>query len=433
MTGVAVVLCFGLLIAVVMGETLSYQAHEAMLSAQKRIPALAMQYRSRHGTVVGLDSYLDRQLAPLPVRTHTEAEFGRARHNRPRRPLNANIFVRLLMDENHPVDVDYNGGHTTVFVLPSFYERFVEYYLAAMFVVAVAVIVVAWRIAIVVAANSLEPLLRTTAALNRFGEGDFTPATVSTNDTSEVGDLAKAYNRAVQQITRALDERAQASAEMRQFVADAGHQLRTPLTVVIGYLSSMVTRGLRESDSAHVATMLAQSRRMKSLVDELITLARLEHVAPLPETSFDVNDVARELPRAFPPEVQRRLCIQLSSTPVNVQAAPAEFREALVALADNAIKYGGEGPVTVSVDDNGKECEVAVRDAGPGFSNEDLSSAFDRFYRGSASQGTTGTGLGLAIAAKAVARARGIIDLCNLRGGGAECVIRLPLAQGSEA
>jgi len=174
--------------------------------------------------------------------------------------------------------------------------------------------------------------------------------------------------------------------------------------------------------------MLAQSRRMKILIDDLIRLARLEHVAALPETSFDVNDVARELPRAFPPELARRLCIQLSSTPLNVQAAPAEFREALVALTDNAIKYGGKGAVTVSVDGHDQECEIAVRDDGPGFSSEDLNSAFDRFYRGSASQGTTGTGLGLAIAAKAVARAKGMIQICNLRDGGAECVIRVPLA-----
>lgn len=75
-----------------------------------------------------------------------------------------------------------------------------------------------------------------------------------------------------------------------------------------------------------------------------------------------------------------------------------------------------------------KECEIAVRDGGPGFSNDDLDSAFDRFYRGSASNGATGTGLGLAIAAKAVARAKGIIHLCNLRERGAECIIRVPLA-----
>jgi two-component system, OmpR family, sensor kinase len=428
MTGAALVLCFGTLVAVVIGETLSYQAREAMLSAQRQIPALAMQYRSQHGTIVGLDSYLAQRLAPLPVRTHTNAAPGLEHRGPPRRPPSANILVRLLMAEIRPVDVNYDGVHTTIFVPPSFYQRFVEYYLAAMAIIAVAVIGVAWRVAIVVAANSLEPLLRTTAALNRFGEGDFTPATVSTNDTTEVGDLAQAYNRAVQQITRALNERALASAEMRQFVADAGHQLRTPLTVVIGYLSSMATRGLRESDSASIATMLAQSRRMKTLIDDLIMLARLEHVAPLPETSFDVNDIARELPRAFPPEVQPRLSVQLSSTPLNVQAAPAEFREALVALADNAIKYGGNASVTVSANGHDKECEIAVRDGGPGFSNEDLNFAFDRFYRGSASQGTTGTGLGLAIAAKAVARARGIIHLCNLHGGGAECVIRIPLA-----
>ena len=280
----------------------------------------------------------------------------------------------------------------------------------------------------VVAASSLDPLLRTTAALNRFGDGDFTPASVSTNDTSEVGELAKAYNRAVRQITRALDERSQASAEMRQFVADAGHQLRTPLTVVIGYLSSMAARNTSETDPSQVAKMLAQSRRMKTLIDDLIVLARLEHVAPLRERAFDVNDVVSELPQAFSLEDQRRLHVELSSSPLIVHAADTEFREALVALTENAVKYGGDGAVTISVGRSGDQCEVVVRDGGPGFSSRDLESAFDRFYRGAASEGTVGTGLGLSIAAKVIARAQGVIELFNLKGGGAGCVIRVPLS-----
>jgi signal transduction histidine kinase len=437
MTGAAIVLCFGVLIAVVIGETLTYQGREALLLAQHRIPALIAQYRSERGGMAGLDAYLTQRLAPLPVRTHSDAGLGRAPHlhprwppnGRPRGAPNANVFVRLLMEYVRPADVTYGNVHVAVFVLPSFYNRFVEYYLATMFVVAVIVIAVAWRVAVIVAANSLEPLLRTTAALNRFGDGDFTPATVSTDDTTEVGELAQAYNRAVKQITRALDERARASAEMRQFVADAGHQLRTPLTVVLGYLSAMAARGLRESDAPHVGTMLSQSRRMKSLIDELITLARLEHAAPMTDVAFDVNGIARELPQAFPPEAQSRVRVRLPSRPLYVRAAPADFGEALVALTDNALRYGGRSPVFVSVDADGAECAITVSDGGPGFSDEDLSSAFDRFYRGSASHGTVGTGLGLAIAAKAIARAGGVIRLRNLKDGGAECVIRMPLTE----
>jgi len=427
MTGAAVVLGFGVLIGLVGMQTLSYQAREAMGEAQRRIPALAGSYRSHHQSIAGLDEYLMQQLAPLPVQTRTGVEPGRPFRSGLRRPPNENLFVRLLMVQNHPVAVQYGGMHTTIFVRPSVYERFVELYSVIMLLIAAAVIVISWRIAIVVAANSLEPLMRTTAALNRFGDGDFTPATVSTSDTSEVGDLARAYNRAVAQITRALEERAQASAEMRQFVADAGHQLRTPLTVIIGYLSSMAGRGVRESDAPHVATMLGQSRRMKTLIDELLLLARLEQVAPLGEMAVDANEIVSELPNSFPPETARRLSVELSREPLIVQAAAAEFREALVAIADNSLKYGGDGAVDIRVYRVNGSCEIAVRDRGPGFSAEDLSFAFDRFYRGSSSDGTKGTGLGLAIAAKAITRANGVIALSNLGEGGGECVVRLPL------
>ncbi|MGA7094716.1 MAG: HAMP domain-containing sensor histidine kinase [Candidatus Cybelea sp.] len=433
-TGALVVLCVAALSGAVTGRMLAYEGRAALLSAARQIPALAATYYPQRRGGYGFDAYLARRLAPLPVLTHTELES--APHFPPHRGnhrgwLDQNLAVRMLMAEIHPLDVVYDGTRTTIFVAPSFYQRYVESYVVLMLVVAVVVIVASWRMALVVAANSLDPLLRTTAALNRFGDGDFTPASVSTNDTSEVGDLAKAYNRAVQQITRALDERSHASAEMRQFVADAGHQLRTPLTVVIGYLSSMVARSPCEVDPAQLAKMLNQSRRMKMLIDELIMLARLEHVAPLQETFVDVNGIVRELPQAFSPEDQQRLHVELSPTPLTIHAADTEFREALVALTDNAVKYGADGPVTICVGRAGGQCEIAVRDRGPGFSSEDLASAFDRFYRGAASEGTIGTGLGLAIAAKVVARAGGVIELANLQDGGAVSVIRVPLRQSA--
>src|SRR6185437_7426143 len=83
-----------------------------------------------------------------------------------------------------------------------------------MLVLAVVVLTAAWRIAVVVAQHTLEPLLRTTEALDRFGSGQFTLVDVRDDDRSELGDLARAYNRAVEQITRALDQRAKAEAEM---------------------------------------------------------------------------------------------------------------------------------------------------------------------------------------------------------------------------
>jgi signal transduction histidine kinase len=431
-TGALVVLCLAALTAVLGTQMLAYQGHEALLSASRQVPALAAPYAAEHpGDLRGLDTYLDEHLAPLPVVTHTEDRFGAPhrgdRRGPPRGPFNTNIVMRLLMDEVRPMDVSHDDVRTLLFVAPAFYARALEFYAVAMLLVAAVVIVAAWRIAIVVAANSLDPLLSTTAALNRFGDGDFTPASVSANNTIEVSELAHAYNRAVEQITRALDERARASAEMRQFVADAGHQLRTPLTVIMGYLSSMATRTRDETTAVPIGKMLDQSRRMKTLIDELIVLARLEHAAPLKETTFDVRDVAREIPNAFAAEAQRRIGVAVGPAPVLVSAAESEFREALIALTDNAVKYAGGAPITIEVRRVDGWCEITVADRGIGFSGDDIRSGFDRFYRGETSEGTSGTGLGLSIAAKVVERAGGSIELRNRDDGGALCVIRLPI------
>ncbi|HEX3368747.1 MAG TPA: HAMP domain-containing sensor histidine kinase [Candidatus Cybelea sp.] len=426
-SGALIVLCCAALVAIVMSEALSYQARQAMNSAARQIPALAASYDWQSASPDDIDAYFAARLAPLPVRTHTEPFPGIQHFAAPRGSFREGLLVRLLMERVRPLTIAYGTARTTIFINPSFYKRFVEYYFAGMALVAVVVIVAAWRIAIVVASNSLDPLLRTTAALNRFGEGDFTPATVSTTGTSEVGELVQAYNRAVAQITRALDERAKASAEMRQFVADAGHQLRTPLTVVMGYLSAMAARG-PSSEGDAVLAMLGQSRRMKTLIDELILLARLEDVAPIGETVFDLNDVVRDVPLGFSFQDQQRLHLELAGAAAPVRAAPTELREALTAVVDNALKYGGHRPITIRVRRDDGLVEITVSDDGPGFSQADLSSAFDRFYRGAASEGIVGTGLGLSIAAKAVQRAGGAIELRNQDSAGAACIIRLPTA-----
>ncbi|MFY9631426.1 MAG: HAMP domain-containing sensor histidine kinase [Candidatus Cybelea sp.] len=426
-SGVLIVLCCAALVGIVMSEALSYQARQAINSAARQIPALAASYDWQNSTSTDIDAYFEARLAPLPIRTHTDLFPGVPHLAPPHGPFRESLIVRMLMEHVRPLTVAYGTARTTVFVNSSFYQRFVEYYLTAMAVVAIVVIVAAWRIALVVASNSLDPLLRTTAALNRFGDGDFTPATVSTTDTSEVGELVQAYNRAVAQITRALDERAKASAEMRQFVADAGHQLRTPLTVIIGYLSAMAARSSNGSEGEAVPAMLGQGRRMKTLIDELILLARLEHVAPTAETVFDLNDVVRDVPRGFSLQDQQRLHVELADTATPIRAAASELREAVAAVVDNALKYGGQRPITIGVRRYDGLCEITVSDDGPGFSHADLSSAFDRFYRGAASEGIVGTGLGLSIAAKAVERAGGAIELHNRDDAGAACIIRIPV------
>ncbi len=337
------------------------------------------------------------------------------------------ILVRLLAIEQHPITVAYIGGNATLFINPIRLRSVLTQLWIILGIFAIFMMAAAWRIAVVVSDNTLEPLLRTTRALNRFGDGDFTPEAVSTSDRSELGELARAYNRAVEQITRAFGERSRTEAEMRQFVADAGHQLRTPLTVIMGYLSAMAARPDTPHRPGVFGTMLAQSRRMKSLIDDLITLARLEHPEAAPPQIVDVGQLLSRITECFEEDLRDRIRIGAPSGPLFVQANGEDLLGAVCALVDNALKYGLRRPVEVTAGHRLGDCIITVADRGPGMTEDDLAHAFDRFYRGASGEGSSGAGLGLAIIRKSVERAGGSILLRNREGGGLECTLTFPM------
>ena len=256
-------------------------------------------------------------------------------------------------------------------------------------------------------------MLSTTRALEAFGRGNFDPQPVTTRQRTEIGDLARAYNAAVEQITDAFGERSAAMEEMRQFVADAGHQLRTPLTVLMGHVSALHPKTPRETTV--FGNMLAQCRRMKAIIDDLIVLARLEH-GEREAFVVDLGRIARQVGTTFAEGGYERVAVDAQDGAF-AHVNPGEIVESISALIENAIKYAPDGPVTVIARSRDDRSEVSVEDRGPGMSGEDLEHAFDRFYRGDASIGTEGTGLGLAIARRGAERSNGTIALENTGTG----------------
>jgi len=290
--------------------------------------------------------------------------------------------------------------------------------------VASAGAVAGWFAGRAVAARLLRPLMRTTAALERFADGEFATEPVDPSDRSELGALARAYNRAAAQTGRALDERLRAEAEMRQFVADAGHQLRTPLTVIMGHLSAFAFRPNDAASTAAFDNMLQQSRRMRELVENLVRLAELEEAVAAGE-SADLAAIARRAVDALRRnDALRRIRLACDRT-ATVRGRESELYGAVEALVDNALKYGGDASVEVTVRVRGDEIVLEVGDRGPGLSQADLEHAFDRFYRG-AHPGIEGSGLGLAIVARVAARAGGAVEPYNREGGGALFRLRFP-------
>jgi signal transduction histidine kinase len=281
---------------------------------------------------------------------------------------------------------------------------------------------------------TLLPLTMVTAELKRFAGGDFTPRPLTTADSLEVAELAAAYNGAAQRVTDAFLERRRVEDRIRQFVAEAGHELRTPLTVVAGYIDVLRRRGITDPEMARtvVTSLTVEVKRMRTLVERLMTLARLDRVMEAQPEVVDVGAIVRQAVAAL---------AVITPTPITVDAAsellvlgePVDLYEAVANLIENAVKYGAQTPVAVTVTTAGASILVRVRDGGPGIGDDDRARIFERFYRGAGRGEIAGSGLGLAIAAKAATRLGGTIILEDGRPGMTTFTLTVPALAGLSA
>ncbi len=257
--------------------------------------------------------------------------------------------------------------------------------------------------------QAMRPLDDVTSALQRFASGDLTPHTIAANEGHELASLAGAYNGAIDQMERAFAARDRANTSMRQFIADAGHQLRTPLTVVQGFIAILRRGGFESAPDRDriLDTMKDQSRIMGSLIDKLILLERWEgpdavtHVGPI-DIGTLVADLVVPIADAHP---DRRFDI---STQSGILAAidPTELGYVVNNLTDNAVQVRRPGEISVRVRSEDSRAVIEIADQGPGIPSTDAVRVFDRFYRGT-QRDVPGSGLGLAIVKRAVERANG--------------------------
>ena len=279
-----------------------------------------------------------------------------------------------------------------------------------------ASLVCGWLVARLVARQTIRPLLTVTAELRRFERGDFTPHTIQPADLTEIGDLAAAYNGAARQVMDAFRERRRAEEQIRQFVAEAGHELRTPLTVIAGYVD-VLRRGGDEDPQVRAISFESlrfELRRMRVLVERLMTLARLDRPLDVKDEIIDVRAMVGQAVDA----IAVTSPVSIRSTfdgDVFVRGEAGDVYEATANLLENALKYGEGSDVDVAVEKRGREVVVRVRDGGPGIGEAHRERIFERFYRATEHSEIPGSGLGLAIAAKAAERLHGRVELQDAR------------------
>lgn len=263
-----------------------------------------------------------------------------------------------------------------------------------------------------VTSQTIQPLVDVTEALQRFAARDFRSQPIAVAGHSEFDMLAHAYNAASAQVEAAFAERDAVEAQMRQFVADAGHELRTPLTIMLGYIELLRRRmaGGEARTQFIFSSIDAESRRMRTLVDNLVLLTKLEGEDLRPAEPFDPGALVREIVdvrRGLDPGVRFETDPRVEATVIGDRS---ELHEALANVVDNAIKYAPGSPIRIVVDSpRDGYVEVSVTDEGPGIAPEDREAIFERFYRGQTRGEVEGSGLGLAIAKRVVERAGGAL------------------------
>jgi two-component system, OmpR family, phosphate regulon sensor histidine kinase PhoR len=221
----------------------------------------------------------------------------------------------------------------------------------------------------------------------------------------------------------------------RDFVANVSHELRTPLTVVLGFLETVLDmKGIPQAAMRPLTLAMDQAGRMQRLVDDLLTLSRLESEDnPLREDSVDVPALVRVLHQEAVALSGARHRVQLVlQSQASVRGSVEELRSAFGNLVTNAIRYTPDGgEITLRWQETGEQVQFVVEDSGIGIEPQHIPRLTERFYRvdRSRSRETGGTGLGLAIVKHVVTRHHARLQIESRAGEGSRFTVTFPASR----
>ena len=282
----------------------------------------------------------------------------------------------------------------------------------------------------VFARQVIQPVTELTAAAEHITQTEDLGRRIDVPGDDEVGRMAARFNTMLDTLEgsrRALDDSVHAQ---RQLVADASHELRTPVTSLRTNIEVLLAGGELPDDDRRrlLEDVRAETEELSALITDVIELARGdEPLSGVEEVQLDAL-VEEAVARARRRRPSVRFEAQLE--PTVVAGLPDRLGRAIANLLDNAAKYSPEG---TDVEVTLRGGELAVRDHGPGIPADDRPHVFDRFYRGATARGRPGSGLGLAIVRQVAETHGGTIAVYEGAGGGSRFVLTLPvLAAGAE-
>lgn len=292
--------------------------------------------------------------------------------------------------------------------------------------------------------RSLSPLRAIESTAGKIAAGDLTQRVTPGPPSTEVGSLSLSLNTMLSQVEQSFQARQESEQKIRRFVSDASHELRTPLAAISGYCELYGMGGVPEDRFPDVMGRIrSESTRMSALVEDLLTLARLDEGRPMDLREVDLAKLADNSVfdlQALDSTRTVTLCGLASVTskaPMTlvVRADRDRLQQVYTNVIGNIIRYTPQGsPVEIALGKKGGMAVVEFRDHGPGIAEGDRTRVFERFYRADSSRARTqgGSGLGLAIVSSIITAHKGTVQLTKTKGGGLTVRIELPEDPGTD-
>jgi signal transduction histidine kinase len=334
---------------------------------------------------------------------------------------------------NNGTQIQVNGESVGVLLLNSRPDRnpledeFIRRINNSIFLSAIGAILIAFIFGTILSRTIARPLRELTKATHEIANGKFGQQ-VPVRSRDEIGELALSFNKMNDDLARSFNLR-------KQMTADIAHELRTPLSLIIGHAEA-VHDGVLPPSKENFEIIREEAERLEQLVNDLRTLSLADAGELFVEFQpVEINKLLSDIKAHYMVRFnQKRISMDLELSPISMQASldPIRFSQVLMNILDNALRYTPEdGRVKIITKQNGDQIEISIQDSGEGVTSEDATHLFDRFYRADESRtrdhDAGGSGLGLAIAKSIVEMHKGKIWAESEKGNGLKVNIQLPI------
>jgi two-component system, OmpR family, sensor histidine kinase ArlS len=268
----------------------------------------------------------------------------------------------------------------------------------------------------------ISSMIKTMEDIERSG----IPKTIAlqNNKKDELQTLARTFNRMIERLQENLEKQT-------QFISDASHELKTPLTIIKSYANLLRRHGFENNEMADEAIQAIHSEatRIQKMTETFLDLATLEKENELEMNEVKLVPLCQSILKQLKDVYKREITLNWEDFPITIYADELKIKQVIIILLDNAIKYSN-GKIEVFLEKNEHSAIIRVKDYGIGIPKEEIENIFERFYRvdRARSRKTGGSGLGLHIAKSIIKLHNGDINIKSKEGSGTEAELFLPIS-----